>query len=424
VSLISLAVLLLSMLPVPMPQQQISADGLCFARYVWDTSGDFERWRFPFPENTLGAIDFRSVPQQAAPGPVPQGYGVFALDDANACVGPTALVSLESLDAELRPLEIAAIEIGLGLFPGDIKAATTRDTIRELMAFHADATGQTRWKPVRGSLRDGYNIELPGYGRIVEDRQFDASHPGMIQTILVYRVDYDRHVRTGTDAEELQRMTGAAMLDIFGEMNEERADFLMAPQYRTRGWREPTTTVSDDFDRIDGELGANWTDDAGDADIVSNQWDVTTGEAVSRYSGTSLSTDDHYAEAVFTDSGHYLGPMVRKDASSTLTYYLAAVQGNKTDWQWYKRVSGTYTLLQTVVITTQQPTDTLQGRVDGSTLSLLRNAIQEGSNLTDTSITGNLQVGLVAAGDTAFADDFLAEDLVGAPVTRRIIRVN
>jgi hypothetical protein len=116
--------------------------------------------------------------------------------------------------------------------------------------------------------------------------------------------------------------------------------------------------------------------------------------------------------------------MVRKDASSTLTYYLAAVQGNKTDWQWYKRVSGTYTLLQTVVITTHVATDTLQGRVDGSTLSLFRNASQEGTNLTDTSITGNLQVGLVAAGATAFADDFLAEDLVGAPVERRIIRVN
>ena len=232
--------------------------------------------------------------------------------------------------------------------------------------------------------------------------------------------DYRRNKVGGLPLEMLQRWTGHDGLALFGRMpTEVDLDLLLPPEFRPDGARQPTTIITDDFNRADGELGANWTDDTGDADIVSNQWDATAVTVVSRYSGASLSSVDHYAQAKIMNSpAGNAGPMARKEASGALTYYVALKNGSPTAVvQLYSRVAGTHTQLGANIADSWTSGDTYQVRCNVSTISFWKNGSSV-ADRTDTAITGNLQTGLVSNDAAQAMDDFEALELTGAATVK------
>lgn len=358
-------------------------------------------WRAP-GGNALGVLDLRSLPQMSLQGGTPQGFGLFTyvvpptVDFVDLGSDPLARMGVAQRDALADRLEI----------PRD---RLPDASLAEILS-HTVMAGR-----LRTSRRAGMDLYLGGFGSIAHDDHSPVI-PAFQATLDVRWADYRRQKAAGASLEVLQRWTGYDSLKLFGRLpTAADLDKLVPTEHRQDGARPPSTTLTDNFNRADGELGANWTDDNGDADILTNMWDVTTSEAVSRYSGTSLSGDDHYSKAAIINTpGNWTGPMARKVASGTLTYYAALKQtGAGGPVQLFKRVAGSYTQLGANITDSFVSGEVYEVRCDGSSIEFWKNGSQVAVR-TDTAITGNLQAGLVS-NDTGMAiDDFEAADL-GAP---------
>src|SRR4030042_810242 len=82
-------------------------------------------------------------------------------------------------------------------------------------------------------------------------------------------------------------------------------------------------SYSDNFDRANGEIGANWIEDAGDIDIVSNVAETQTADVYNRARYSSqLDSSDHYVQATIGGKdGSNCGSIQARQASSTMTCY-------------------------------------------------------------------------------------------------------
>jgi hypothetical protein len=186
------------------------------------------------------------------------------------------------------------------------------------------------------------------------------------------------------------------------------------------GVLEPHTTITDDFNRADNpdNLGANWTTDTGELNIVTNEVNAITGSAANlgRYSATALSTDDHYAQVTIVGNlAEFQGPVARKVNSGTLTWYEAVFETSGADSMRIRAViAGTPTELSSVAIAGAD-SDVVRIEVNGSTLKQFQNGAQRGTDLTDTNITGNLMAGIVGYHSNVDLDNFEAADLPFIP---------
>lgn len=92
-------------------------------------------------------------------------------------------------------------------------------------------------------------------------------------------------------------------------------------------------TASDDFNRADGAIGANWTALAGTFTIVSNtarQTGTVEQYYVTRYTATAPATNDHEAEADgrSDNSGVGFGAGVRLQSGAVSGYVLVGFGGD------------------------------------------------------------------------------------------------
>lgn len=152
-----------------------------------------------------------------------------------------------------------------------------------------------------------------------------------------------------------------------------------------------TQLASDDFNRANGGLGANWTTTTSESVpvILSNEAsaDTSTGTYGSRYTGITW-PNDQYAEAIIgsivenvTDNG--AGPACRI-ASGTQTHYFA--QTNTVETRLYKVVSGTFTQLGTDGAACATG-DTLRLECQGTSISVKKNGATIIGPVTDSAIS-------------------------------------
>jgi len=355
----------------------------------------------------------RSLAQMAVPGGV-AGWGFFTYDRP---MGSTGMHCFGDTDIELTGAQVNTVAVVLGLGLDTIPIDSLTGVLQDLYVNKGDPTGKARWKPLRMG-KQGFELHIGD--RTLLTQPLDITSKGFENTLAVRWEDYRQHKIAGTPLERLRKWNGRDMQTFYGRMGDDLMQFLVPPEHQADGWQKPATTITDNFNRANGELGANWTDDEGDADVVSNQYNPTTSQVVSRYSGTSLSSDDHYTQIkVATYVSNVSGPIQRKTASGTLTYYAAVVIAT-TDLRSYKRIGGTITNLQTDSFTFVNG-DIIKGEVNDSTLKKFQNGGQIGTNLTDTSITGNLQCGIVANRGDTFLDDFECADLAAAAAAQFIM---
>lgn len=201
--------------------------------------------------------------------------------------------------------------------------------------------------------------------------------------------------------------------------------------------------VSDDFNRADGALGANWTIRATSSDsgatIVSNQCKDATasGNAVLWYSGAGWTGgNDQYAEAtiIALQSGNDFGVCARLSGASigAANGYLAVINstdaavslGGTIQCSFYKVSAGSFTQIGTDFGVTISANDVIRLEVQGTTLRLKVNGVQRGTD-TDASIaSGNPGLYFAGSSTASIWDAFAAGDFSGGGRTTKNTRSN
>jgi len=191
-------------------------------------------------------------------------------------------------------------------------------------------------------------------------------------------------------------------------------------------------TLTESFNKANNGLGPDlsWSQVGGTGWVVlTNQAHMTENlqAIILARADSDLATDDHYAQAqlTLTATVNYCiaGPIVRKDATATMTYYVVRLfQGAASQYDLYKSVAGTLTALGSADTTTTYTAGaTIKISADGSTISAYKNGVALSmSPQTDTAIAGNLRTGLYGyteSGSLIDADVFQAEDVAAGGAT-------
>lgn len=390
------------------------------APWEWFSIDGNDHWRSP-DGDALSTLDLRTLAQQAAVGPTPQGYGVFAYAGARTITDSVALG--EFLDDSLTGQQRNAIETRLGrAIPSQ---TTVLDFLWDTFTSASDPAGLLWPKPLRGGLTKPLRLRFQGAVVKQEAMSVDLAHRSRI--IDVYREDYRRNRGDGTPLEALRRWTGSTCIKLIGTLDDSAADIIMPPEFRDDGWATPKTTITESFNTSDSDtLGPDltWTEVEGDIDIVSNKASASGNDDSAR-AETDLSSDDHYAQAELTAGADSRGcGVICRYSSSAATFYIGGARRNAFDrFQLWKNVSGTNSEIgENNADTAWDGTaSTFYLEVDGSDLELKQDGASR-ITLTDTSITGNLRCGIgnrlgVSAGNTVTWDVFEAADLAaGAAV--------
>jgi hypothetical protein len=374
------------------------------AQYEWVTVDGLSFWRPPGGGTHLDCVSLQSLPQQAKAGGTPEGFGIFTY--ASTQTIPNSVYLGTNLKRSLTTLEKGWVRTSLG--SSNITSETVLDMLWDLLTKHADPTGENGPKPLMPGADGKIKLYLGGFS-LIREEQLDSNHRG--RAISVFQSDYKRNREAGIPLETLQKWTGATMQEIYSVKNDFVSRSILPFPYEDDGWREPETIIRDDFNRGDAELGPDWTDDSNDADIVSNRFDVTTAEVISRFVGRSLSSVNQSVRANLTTiTVDWSGPIGRKSPTAS-TYYACFKQGGAgAPVQRFRRVDGTYTQVGSNSADTQIAGELYELRVNGSSIEYWKNGDFVVAT-TDGNITGNLGTGLVSNSATMTFDNFRASDL-------------
>lgn len=412
--------------PSIVPPQAHSAH-VYLAQWEWACeSADECYWRAPGGGN-VGSLDLRTLPQMGKAGGTPQGYGIFTYKEQRTI--PESLYLGTDLNRSLTLTEKTAIKISFGL--AELTSNTVLDFLWDIFTKYTDPTGQTAPKPLTGKQGETVKLYLSGFS-LIKEEPFTEEHRQ--RTIDVFKEDYKRNIKEGVPLETLQRWTGSTMKDLYGKMDDEIAEKILPLEHKANKWKEPHTTIKDDFDRTNADAlgtatvasvsqGWSWTEVAGDMDILSNQAKVleATNTSYSR-ADSDLSSADHYAQALFVSLvvGRRMGVAARFSAATGTFYF--GVTDDEVDFDYWgisKFVTDpTPTETRGMVTNTTgyaaPVNNTLKLTVKGSSLEFFQDEVSK-VTLTDSSITGNLRTGLFGRRNSGTGaiifDNFVAADL-------------
>lgn len=175
-----------------------------------------------------------------------------------------------------------------------------------------------------------------------------------------------------------------------------------------------TELASDNFDRADGALGANWTAnsaESGTLTIVSNAVARGTDSDASAIYNAVAWPNDQYSEITIgtadTVVGNGMGPICRSPSSSVKTYYRLIVSSS--GYELLKFVAGGNTSLASGTGTTFAAGNTARLECTGgatTTLRMYKNGVQFGGDITDSSspiTSGNAGIAYSSSSDETIA---------------------
>jgi Tfp pilus assembly major pilin PilA len=175
-------------------------------------------------------------------------------------------------------------------------------------------------------------------------------------------------------------------------------------------------TFTDDFNRADGALGANWSVAAGSAVVASNVMDITANSTTAVWA-TQTDNTEEYAQATLVSPGatQHQGVFVRGDGTTQNMYYFRRT--NATTCDIAKVVANTFTSIQTIAAATTNGS-VMRIEARGSTIRCLIDGIQV-LEAIDTDLTTGRRVGVRnAVASTGGFDNFSAGDL--APLSQTV----
>jgi hypothetical protein len=154
-------------------------------KYSWMSKHGFSCWKPP--KNCIGAIDLRSIPQQAAVGGEPRGYGIFVYP--SEVKHPLLEIHLGDDPNGKIPLT-ARHKISECI--GRVSSRRFDGLLKEFLLEKTDPSGVYRCKPVIGSIANGLKLTLGGFGQIFSEK-FSEYHDDFQRSIDVFKHDYSRH---------------------------------------------------------------------------------------------------------------------------------------------------------------------------------------------------------------------------------------
>jgi hypothetical protein len=181
------------------------------------------------------------------------------------------------------------------------------------------------------------------------------------------------------------------------------------------------TIFSDDFNRSDNaDMGANWTDNAGDMQIKSNQ--MYANNMSSAYCNTAPGNADYDTSVVVYHSGadsRWCEPYMRgTGATKWDNSYWLYIQNEPSDHFMYvfKRVSGSQTTLSSKIsLSTDVGNYTYKLSCNGTAIKAYVDGVEKYSG-TDSALS-NAGVAGVRMNNGFYCDDFLIEGTASSPAT-------
>lgn len=165
-----------------------------------------------------------------------------------------------------------------------------------------------------------------------------------------------------------------------------------------------STDVTDDFNRADGLLGANWTTFAYGADtsvvprVISNQFRAPAtltnnqnNQCSALYTGVACTKNDMATRATMTvgENGLYMGPIVRGDAAGN-NFVLAAITSATGTTGIHTRINNVVTRRTTSATTAYAAADEFELRAVGNVYTLIRNPDGAATTISTWTDSSNL----------------------------------
>jgi hypothetical protein len=164
-------------------------------------------------------------------------------------------------------------------------------------------------------------------------------------------------------------------------------DPVAARQWQVLGTGAPPVTASDDFNRADGPLGANWTTPIGSASISSNAISFGSADTVVRYEGQTFAADQEASFVIGNPGDTHCGGGVRIQADGS--GYICTNETEAVFVQIYRsNGGGSLTGLANITGLTLVSGDRIGLRAIGSTIGLTQNGVVVGSVTDGTYTTG------------------------------------
>lgn len=375
--------------------------------WVWDDSDPAAPF-YRAPTGTLGLVDLRPV------APV-LTMGFFATNVALGSDYESFGDGINRLeDVALTPQQRSIWSSALGI--GAIVGNRLIDALWETLTVQADPDGGVICPPLMPTHRGVLELHLGGHSLIRSEQFTGPGHPAWPKIQALMQRNY-RSIHT----EAMRNHRGGPPPDVHSKYLECMRrklrcpwELLIPPGLPQEPPRRPSTSVSDDFNRANGALGANWTETLnGGHTIVSNRARSAANDAISAYTGTPLSSDDQYSIVTAVADTHGYGAVRTSVGASGDAYgprfrpTLALIE---------KWVAGMRSTIASNAASLSFP---LQSKMtaDGSSLSALADDVEQAS-VTDTALSGIVYAGLASRNSTIFSDNFEAADLVAAGESR------
>lgn len=368
-----------------------------------------DRWNLP--DNTIGSFSLRSAS-------LAQDQGLFCasvpiLDSSYTKIGD----GTDFRDYHTTQFERDAWRSILSLSIAELPDSITlfRDIVIKTFEELGDPEGDKRFFPPTATHRG--NLEFFFGNELISRRKLTGIDDLAYKHLLPHlRNTYQKYYDAGIEARQ------KVLWDW-----ERKYPGVPTKDFQPVGINEiairPTTTINDTFDRGNADaLGTSsdgdwsWTEVQGDIDISGNKAVATAGGRKFARADKDLSSDDHYAQAIWGTAGggnSNTGVAVRKDSSATLTFYYAWNRDTddamkieeSTDDSQTEVASGSYTISDGEV---------LKLTADGSTLTAYVDDVQKLQG-SDSSISGNLRTGLQGYYAKTTWNNFQAADLAAGP---------
>lgn len=368
------------------------------------------------PDNTIGRVDLRSNIDN-------ESYGFFS---SSEYINDSNYIYLgDSLYNKLSNIQLSAWLSCLNL--DKVNGLTLLDILWDTLTINADPDGVDRCYPIMPTSYGIVELHLGGHSLIKSHKFTGINDPMWTNIQASIRRDYK------------------GISNIYKKYSGKHSDLLMAKLLGS--WKlkynisdeklfipddmekikaiDPTTTVSDDFNRSDGNIGSDWADESGTGDwvIVSNKARASNTSAVNvTKHATSMSSSDNYSGAYIVDNtGDFAGRpgtsiCCRQTTDQNFYFMLFNNVSDATDGiRLFKCVSGSNTQLD-------QGASGPSGynfyvEADGSSIKGTASYLSLELTATDTSISSGVGVGLRMTDTRGFVDDFYGGDLVAPPTT-------
>lgn len=391
--------------------------------------GDPTRNAYRPPDGTVGLIDLRPM----SPGST---YGFFSTDaplsDSNyEAFGDANGTKLDGLTMSVAQRNKWASMLGIASTP---QAGTLLDLLWDTLTVYADPDGLTHAKPIMPTVNGRLELHLGGHSlvrsaRIPSDVTATPHWPQMQRVIQSdYRVVAAQSEKGKTPKERSHHARWLGFLRDKYRLTDDQASGLLIPSDLPKVKpQKPETTLSDDFNRANGDLGASWAETPGTGwTVLSNQADLDGSGTTYEYARyeSDLSGSDHYAQVkvAAADDPGWGGACVRFNSANQECYlghfgfnarteaYLFSVNSSGTRTQIGSTVTGlSYSWPQTI-----------KTQANGSTITFY---IGTDTIYTETNsaISGNTRGGMNGRGspdENVALDDWTASDLAAGGTTR------